>query len=1824
MSISLKLRSFLLPISLILIFSCGRSTKDSTAFDPAYSAYISGHTTGVVSAGTTIEVHFANPPKNALKGKEIKDKKLLTFSPDISGTLFWKDAYTMSFLPDKPLPQGKAFTAVLNLNQIFSVPDELTEYVFDFAIIPQFVSLGTHRNIPYPGDQLGYSKLTGEFRSADVIAEEYLEKIFEVSLNGKKITPHWSSKGTIHEFRLDSIVRDKNDQDLAFKLNGKIAGFDQKESFELVIPSIDNFQVTHVRWNNESNGKISVTFSDPIDQTSVVRGLVTLDNRDDIRLQVEGAMLHIYPSGRPTGKKELFLHQNIKSVYGYPMKKEVSRTITFESQKPAVEFLSEGTIIPDSEGLKVPFRAVNLRAVDVVVLKIFERNVPQFLQVNQLDGNRELKRVARPVYEKRMELTATGAVDTWQTYALDLDKMISADPGAMYRVELHFRQSYSAYPCEGAESFEGDASTRNTDNYDQNANRYYSYWNQPDYSWQERDNPCHPTYYYETSNTASKNVMASNIGLTLKANDQGKYTAVVTDLRTAKPLSGVKVELFNLQHQSLAQGNSQNNGLVNFTTDKTPYLAVASRGKEKTYLRVDDGSSLSLSAFDVGGSRVHEGLKGFIYGERGIWRPGDTLFLNFILEDEANPLPKGHPIVFTLQNPHGQIVDRQSLNTPGKIFPFTTKTSVDAPTGYYVAKVKIGGAEFTRSLRIETVKPNRLRIQLKPDSADILTVKNPGFNVSSEWLTGASAAGYRTVVEMEIRKGNGRFSEFPGFIFQDKVGNFYPNHQPDVDQKLDDKGNLYVRPNIGGNRNLPGMLAVDVFTRVFEPGGDFSINRSTLNYAPYDAFVGIKVPKSRETPWLNTGVNHSIAVASVNPSGKKISRNLSYEVYHINWSWWYNRSGGQGFYLNDRHLTRVDQGTVRTRNGLGQFDMRIDEPQWGNFLVRVCDDESGHCTAERVYIDWPMSAQRSRKAGSGPAMLSFWADKEKYEVGDRATINIPSSKDANMFISIETGGDIIQTQWLRGEGDFTVFNLDITKEMAPNIYIYISQLQPHGQTANDIPIRTYGVLPLEVGDPKTVLQPVIDMKEELKPEKPFTVKVSETNGRPMTYTLAIVDEGLLDLTNFRTPNPHQHFYSKEALGIRTWDMYDHVVNAYGQKIEQLMAVGGGDDLSGSKPKSNLRFVPVVRCIGPITLKAGASNTHEFTMPNYVGSVRAMVVAAEQTAYGHVEKQVTVKLPLMAQTTLPRVLGPKDKISIPVQLFAMESGVKEVTVQAKIKGDAKLTVGSAKATFSEPGEKMVMLEMEVGESTGLVVVEVEAKSGAIVARDKTTLEVRYPNRPQTVSKWTRIDPGKSEKLQLDAIGMKKSNSALVEVSGMPDINLYKRLESLITYPHGCLEQSISRVFPQIFLNRFTDLTEDENERITEQVNEMLMRLIQLQAGSGGMRFWPGSNYTHDWGSSYALHFLVEAEKQGYSVPTGLKANLIRYQADKARRYDSQGERHYQHYAQAYRLYGLALAGSPELGAMNRMRSLVRGTGHAANLLAAAYMLSGQKSAANELYDKVVFKGNFYRDHYTFGSTIRDQAVMLESVLLLEREEDAVKLVEKLTGYLASDRWMSTQEISWSLCALARYYKGIDIHEPFNGELLIDGSRSEKVSGKGTRISREIGDAKSYSVELKNTGNAPIYLRLSNTGIPVMGEEMEMAQNLNLSVTYLNNKRETISVDKLPQGTDFIARVTVQRSGVVSDLRDLVLSQVFPPGWEIISTRASEYEDQGDYQDYRDDRVYTYFDINHTGSRTFEIRLNATYRGTYYLPPIMVEGMYSDEAGALKRGRIVSVE
>ena len=461
--------------------------------------------------------------------------------------------------------------------------------------------------------------------------------------------------------------------------------------------------------------------------------------------------------------------------------------------------------------------------------------------------------------------------------------------------------------------------------------------------------------------------------------------------------------------------------------------------------------------------------------------------------------------------------------------------------------------------------------------------------------------------------------------------------------------------------------------------------------------------------------------------------------------------------------------------------------------------------------------------------------RDSYNVGDKATVTFPSSENGRALVTIENGTEVLESLWVETSKGETKFTLPIKAMYTPNVFINIALLQPHASTKNDLPIRMYGVVSIGVENSITKLQPEISMPEVLRPEERITLKVKEKKGKDMTYSIAIVDEGLLDLTRFKTPDPWGTFYAREALGVKTWDVYDDVIGAFGGRIDQVFAIGGDGEIAGAKNKKANRFKPMVVYLGPFTLDKGETKSHTIKIPKYVGSVRTMVVAGNPAtaAYGKAEKTTPVRKPLMVLASLPRKITPGEKVTLPVTVFAMEKKVKNVTI--KIKQDKSFLVDGASSqsiSFTEPDEKMVYFQLNVADFKGIGKVVVEATGNGEKASFEVPIDVINPNPVSSSIQELVLEGNASQSINLETFGIAGSNAVQVELSTLPPMNFNGRMQYLIRYPHGCVEQTTSAAFPQLFLGDVFDLTAGKKKTIQKNVEHAIQRLGGYQLPNGG--------------------------------------------------------------------------------------------------------------------------------------------------------------------------------------------------------------------------------------------------------------------------------------------------------------------------------------------------------------------------------------------------------
>lgn len=1821
-----------------------------------YAPYVNAYTGGVISQNSTIRIELTHEQPMVDLNNELKENPF-SFSPSLKGKAYWVSNNTIEFVPEEgTLKPGSLYECTFQLGKFVEVDKKLKEFNFSFRVQERNFTLSIEP-LPITDAQPDEINIKGEICFSDIVKKEEVEKILTVKDGNNKSYPVEiipTDNLTRYQFCINQIPRDTEDYQLTITANGSPARIDQTQSEEVLIPAKDSFRFLSATRIDEPENGIEVVFSAPLSDTQDLKGLIEIPELSSSVFQIKENRVFIYFEANQLSKLTLNIHEGVKSSQGKTLGTSHSISFSEINLKPQVEMLTTAAILPDSKSLIIPFRAVNLYAVDLSVIRIFENNVLMFMQTNSLASANELRRSGRLVYKKTLWLGKDTSKDihNWENYSIDLAGLIRQEPGAIYRVILSFRQEYSAYPCGGVDNQDIKFADNNTPDglmkvsgsalseadeavWDTPEAYYYYNGGTMDWSvyrWKERDNPCHPSYYMNSDRAAACNVFASNLGMIVKRNSLNKLWIAVSNILDTNPVGKAQVTVYNFQLQPIGKGETNGEGFVEISSKGTPFIVVAEAEKQKAYVRVVDGEEQSVSRFDVGGKEIQKGLKGFIYGERGVWRPGDTLHISFILEDREKRIPDKHPVALEIYNPKGQFYTKM-ISTQGMngFYTFDVPTQAGDPTGLWNAYIKVGGTTFHKGLRIETIKPNRLKINLTLPKILQSTDKNVTVPLASAWLTGATASKLKAKVEMSLSKVNTQFKNYGQYIFNDPATDFTTIKTDVFDGILNAEGKAGVTLKVPAATNAPGMLNATFTTRVFEPGGDASIYTQSIPFSPFVSYVGINLnqPKGK---YIETDKDHVFDIVTVNSQGQPVNRsNLEYKIYRISWSWWWENSDESfGTYINNSSITPVASGKLQTSGGKTTFKFRVDYPSWGRYLVYVKDKDSGHATGGTIYVDWPESRGRSNKTDpSGIKMLTFSLDKDSYEIGETATAIIPAAAGGRALVSIENGSSVLHREWIEvtNEGD-TKYTFEITPEMAPNVYLHISLLQPHAQTINDLPIRMYGIAPVFVTNRQTVLQPQIQMPEVLRPETDFNVTVSEKSGKPMTYTLAIVDDGLLDLTNFKTPDPWNEFYSREALGIRTWDMYDNVLGASAGAYSSLFSVGGDATLKPADAKAN-RFKPVVKFIGPFYLEKGRQQTHTLKLPMYVGSVRAMVVAGQDGAYGNAEKTAFVRTPLMLLSTLPRVLSIQEEITVPVNVFAMEKQVKNVTVSLQASGGGVQIEGSHQQslTFNRPSDQLVFFTLKTGNKTGKATIKLTASGGGQQTKETIEIEVRNPNPIVTLRSSEWIETGQNKELSYQLGSLSANNQIKLEVSRIPSVDISRRFDFLYNYQHHCTEQLTSKALPLLFIAQFKTIDTREAEKIKANVQEAIRQIYARQLPNGGFVYWPGNAVADEWISSYTGMFLTLAQEKGYAVHANVLNKWKRFQRAAAQNWRMPQEaNNWQQWQselqQAFRLYTLALAGAPEYGAMNRMKEQPGLSIQAKWRLAAAYALTGKMKPAEELvYNAETTVIPYSSMNQIYGSSDRDEAMILETLLLMNRERDALQQAKVVSKNLSQENWFSTQSTAFALMAMGR------LAEKLSGSLDFtwtwNGKQQPAVKSAKAVFEKEISTSpKSGTVAVKNQGKGALSVdlitrtQLLNDTLPAISD------NLRMDIRYASMDGKPMSVNDIRQGTDFTAIASISNTSGTTDYTNLALTHIIPSGWEVYNERMTVPEaepqettdssgnvsGQYTYQDIRDDRVLTYFNLRRGETKIFTIRLQATYAGNFILPSVQCEAMY----------------
>ncbi|MFW6035729.1 MAG: MG2 domain-containing protein [Halothermotrichaceae bacterium] len=1797
-------------ISFLLLSGCSGNqdvSQVASYINQENNKIITHVTTGRLNADSLIAVRFDKPQIEGDSVEQIFDNNdIFEFDPGIEGKVFWKDSKTFVFKPDKPLLEKNRYIGTINLNKLF--PDNLdiepAEKVFEFETKGQSVKLlsGDFERINDDQSQFVYR---GSLDLAETDNLDQVKKAVTFTEDGNEIKLDINKKGESF-YKLESEIIDRTDRNKEFKLTI------DKDELQLTEDYVENYnlspsgmlevnRIEEIREYDSSN--IKLIFSDELDIHADYEPYVNLKPGLDIDIDVNQNTMVLEGDFQAGQKYKLTLLSGLQSKLGKVLAtdKDYEIDVKISDILPKLEFMNSGVFLTSAKNKKISFRTMNLERVHIKVKKVDEYNIIDFVEENSFRPRHDdfydyngygFKRMGKVLDSRILKLGTER--NKWVQSQLDLSNVIDEDSG-LYIIQLEYEPDDALY-------FPSD----------------WSEGRVRDYTWE--------------NGKKLKHLVLSDLGITAKANSES-YHVFVTDVIKAKPVQNAKVMLKDDSNTVLESGYTDKNGLC--VVDKDNDGEFIEVNKRYQYSLLDlDYSRQDYSLFDVGGINYSGGVKAFTYTDRGVYRPGDEINLSVIARNEKNTFPENHPVLLKVYNPKGKlIVEKTEKEAKDGFYSFNFNTADNALTGNWRAKVYVGGEVFNKIIKIEEIVPYKIKVDIKPEKEELTMADDQiNFTIASEYLFGSPSEGLDSETRIRVEPYQIEFNRYNDFTFDNPTLDLELIESHILKDKLDKKGKVDLSWDLPEIEKVPSALRVQINSKVLQKGGRPVPEEKIIPVNVYDHYVGIK-QLDNYSQEMGSKVKFDVILASAD-DGKLIpDQKLKYSIYKMRKYWWWDydsRSRFKKHYKSDSDTELIKTGEVVSREGIVSIEHLLDD--YGEMLIEVEDPEGGHSASYFFRSRWWGSSD----SDESPNIIELKTDKEKYYPGDTARLLVKTPQKGRLLVTVEKSEEIMYKKWIEIDDTDTEVEIPVTEELVPNAYIYASVFQPYNETKNDMPIRMYGVVPLEVEREDSDLDFTVETPESIEPNREFEVKIKAE--QKAQFTVAVVDEGLLDITNFKTPDPWDYFFEKERLEIRTYDTFSDIIGLDAGFMYNTFSIGGGGRAmkkdyreKQTQPEKSKRFEPVAMFKGPVETDEDGNLTLSFKMPNYIGKVRVMVIGTDEGAYGSQEKDVEVKSPLMLMPTLPRVLGPGDKIEVPVTVFGMEDNLGEVNVSVETEGPVKVDGSTQKAfTFNTEDSKDLTFELSAKKAVGSARIKIAAASADYETEKVINLSVR-PYSPYTYLAEDKVVKSKGEVVfDIPEKGLAGTTGAQISLSSHKSLNINNRLKWLIRYPYGCIEQTTSGVFPQLYLGELQQLSVKKQNEIDKNINAGIERLRKFQLSSGAFSYWPNGDSPSLWGTNYAGHFMIEAKRKGYHVPDDMYKKWLDYQTDRSQVNSSRM------LTRAYRLYILALADEHNLSAMNYMREskLDDMNNIAEYYLAAAYKYAGYEDIAEELLADLDTKVEDYKEFSgTYGSGLRDKAIILDTLTTFNDNTGGLALYNDIAEQISSDNWLSTQTTAYCLMAATKYLTNFENETgDIQGELVPSGDDITEFKLEDTITTIPV-DAYGRQIKVVNKADTPIFATLEWEGIPVKDFIKTEDNNLFLTVEWLDDDGNEIDPTRLEQGTTFWGHFTVDKE-YYRAIDEVALVQILPSGWEIENVRLLNRDlpawmndfnlNHEEYLDIRDDRIMWFFDFEkYDHDYEFVVKLNTVTVGEFYLPPTIVEAMYDNHYKATKAGKKVKV-
>ncbi|NLC53702.1 MAG: hypothetical protein GX770_07025, partial [Firmicutes bacterium] len=1126
--------------------------------------------------------------------------------------------------------------------------------------------------------------------------------------------------------------------------------------------------------------------------------------------------------------------------------------------------------------------------------------------------------------------------------------------------------------------------------------------------------------------------------------------------------------------------------------------------------------------------------------------------------------------------------------------------------------------------------PDRIKVTVTPDRDTYQPGEECQIKVEGVNLFGPPAAGRRAEVKLRLEATDFKPPAYASYRFGDPGRSFTAKTEELGEAKLDAEGQAIFTYRFPQGLTPPAKLNAIIQGTVIEDGGRAVSNYQAVTFHPYANYIGVKaLAGNYGEPGKPFTLKYVVLDAEGNPAP---APQLTAEVYHLTWNTIYRKdTDGRYRYVSEEERRKVYSEELTPQQGEAEFTYTPRD--YGRYQIVLCDPKTKAQASLSFYASgWGYSPW----AMEDPDKVELDLEQDRYQVGEEAQLQIKAPFAGKALVTVER--ERVYDYWIVDLADNTgVLSIPVKEEYKPNVYLSVHLLRSVNDLEDHAPARAFGTIPLMVDNNKARLGIDLMVPAELRPNQEVEIKVQVKNSGPGTYlTLAAVDEGICQLTNYAVPDPFNFFYGKRCLSLTSHDLYGLLLPEVEGMTTQSTPGGDRDFLDGVRkqnlnPVSLRRVKPVSLWSGIISPDASGEAKVKLTLPQFNGTLRLMAVAFDGARFGAAEGKTIVRDPVVLTPTFPRFVAPQDRFTVPVAVFNGTGQAGEFKLHLSSEGAVTLESKPLVTLKLGPEEEQVAyFQLKAGSSMGKLRFRLQVEGNG----EECALEEELTLRPP-VAVTHQISSGSITQKEPLTFNIKDrwlpgTATYTLALSPFPTVELAGSLEYLLTFPHGCLEQTVSKLFPLLYFDQLLSTVEGGTFTGTADyyVTEGIEKIEAMQLRDGSFAYWPGGTRGNEWSSIYAAHFLVEARKAGYVVADRVYNRMISYLKATVRGRETDL---YRLQAKIYALYVLSLNGSPDLSTMAYWRRYAPENlgSDARALLAAAYFYTGDRVTAREILP-ASFAVTIPRESGgNFNSTVRAEAIILSVLADVDPHNPAVyQLVNRINKAAQGGRWATTQENAFALMALGKLYKEKS-DGTYRGEVYLG---KEKIAEFDSTQDLVLNDPRlaEGKIPVKLEGDGECYYYLKSSGLSTRTDLPEQSNGIQVTREFFDRHGNPLALNKIRQGDLIIARISIQPGQ--PGLEHVGIIDLLPAGLEIENPRIESRESiawltqetmRPDYMDVRDDRLILFFSLPKAQTYHFYYALRAVTCGEFILPSIKAECMYAPEIASFSSSGAIRV-